>query len=136
MRRASTLTYGYLAALFVLAVILQVFLAGLGIFGAKSFSAHKDFGWILHTTTIVLFLLSIAGPRTRADMGMAFGLFALCTVQVSIVGDSVREDAPGVAALHPVLALFILGLAGWIAWRTLGRSAAGPGPRAPATAGP
>jgi hypothetical membrane protein len=131
MRRNLTLAYGWLAALFVLAVIVQVFLAGLGIFGAKTFNPHKDFGWILHTTTIVIFLLSIAGPRTARDMGLAFGLFVLTTVQVSLVGDSIREDAPGVAALHPVLALFVLGLAALIAWQTLGRPA-----RPVATAGP
>jgi hypothetical membrane protein len=123
MRRNLTLAYGWLAALFVLAVIVQVFLAGLGIFGAKTFSPHKDFGWILHTATIVIFLLSIAGPRTRRDIGMGFGLFVLTTIQVSLVGESIREDAPGVAALHPVLALFVLGLAALIAWQTLGRPA-------------
>jgi hypothetical protein len=136
MRRNLTLAYGVLAALFVLAVVVQVFFAGLGIFGAKSFSTHKDFGWMLHTLTLVIFLLSIAGPRTRTDMGLAFGLVVLTTIQVSLAGKSVREDTPGLAALHPVLALFILGLAGVMAWRVLGPGRAAPAPPASATAAP
>jgi hypothetical protein len=40
---------------------------------------------------------------------MAAGLVVLVTVQIGLVG--ARDDAPGLAALHPVLALFALGLA-------------------------
>jgi len=135
MRRPSTLVYGYLSVLFMLGVVVQVFLAGLGIFGAESFDAHKDFGGILHGVTALILLAAIFGPRTRMDIGLSFGLLVLTTVQLSLVGDSIREDAPGVAALHPVFALFVLGLAGVMAWRVLGRGTAGPAPGPPATAG-
>ena len=40
---------------------------------------------------------------------MAAGLFILVTIQIGLV--SARDDAPGLAALHPVLALFAMGLA-------------------------
>ena len=40
---------------------------------------------------------------------MGFGLLALMTIQIVLVG--ARDDTPGLAALHPVLALFVLGLA-------------------------
>ena len=89
--------------------MVQVFLAGLGIFGAESFSAHEGFGWSLHSAAIVLFILALAGPRTRHTIGMSFGLLALMTVQIMLVGT--RDDTPWVAAFHPVLALFVLGLA-------------------------
>jgi hypothetical protein len=109
MRAGATKAYYALALLIAAGVVVQVFLAGLGIFGAESFSAHKGFGWSLHTAAVVLFLLALLGPRTGRAIGMAFGLVALITVQIMLVG--ARDDTPYLAALHPVLALFVLGLA-------------------------
>ena len=109
MRAGVTTAYHGLALLIGVGGIVQVFLAGLGIFGAKSFSAHEGFGWTLHTAAIVVFLLSLLGPRTRRAIGMGFGLLALMTIQIALVGT--RDDTPGLAALHPVLALFVIGLA-------------------------
>jgi hypothetical protein len=109
MRARITTVYGALAMLWALAVVVQVFLAGLGIFGAASFDAHKSFGFILHAITALLAILAIAGPRTGRDIGMAVGLLVLVTVQIALV--SSRDSAPGLAALHPVLALAAMGLA-------------------------
>jgi hypothetical protein len=109
MRARITTVYGALAMLWALAVVVQVFLAGLGIFGAASFDAHKSFGFILHAILALLVILAIAGPRTGRDIGMAVGLLVLVTIQISLV--SARDDAPGLAALHPVLALAAMGLA-------------------------
>ena len=112
-----TRVYGWLAVLWAGLVIVQVFLAGLGIFGAESFDAHKAFGNALHALTAVILLLAIAGPRTRRDIGMALGLFILVTIQIGLV--SARDDAPGLAALHPVLALVAMGLAAHIGMHVL-----------------
>ena len=109
MRARITTVYGGLAMLWALAVVVQVFLAGLGIFGAASFDAHESFGFILHAITALLAILAIAGPRTGRDIGMAVGLLVLVTVQIALVGS--RDSAPGLAALHPVLALAAMGLA-------------------------
>jgi hypothetical protein len=109
MRERITIVYGWLALVWAGLVVLQVFFAGLGIFGASSFDTHKAFGNVLHGLTALLLLLAIAGPRTGRDIGMAAGLFILVTIQIGLV--SARDDAPGLAALHPVLALFAIGLA-------------------------
>src|SRR3954452_9699780 len=109
MRNGLTIAYHALALLIAVGVVVQVFLAGLGIFGAESFDAHKTFGGILHIISILVFLLAIAGPRTGRTIGMGFALAALLTIQIALVGE--RDDAPGLAALHPVLALAVLGLA-------------------------
>src|SRR4029078_7206741 len=101
--------YCWLALVWAGLVVLQVFFAGLGIFGASSFDTHEAFGNVLHALTALLLLLAIAGPRTGRDIGMAAGLFILVTIQIGLV--SARDDAPGLAALHPVLALFALGVA-------------------------
>jgi uncharacterized protein DUF6220 len=109
MRDRVTTAYGVLALLWAVAVVLQVFFAGLGIFGASSFKTHADFGGILHGFTALLLILAIVGPRTGHDIGMAAALVILVTVQIGLVG--ARDDAPSLAALHPVLALVALGLA-------------------------
>ena len=109
MRARITTVYGALAMLWAVAVVVQVFLAGLGIFGATRFDAHKSFGGILHAITALLVILAIAGPRTGRDIGMAVALLVLVTIQIALVGD--RGSAPGLAALHPVLALAAMGLA-------------------------
>ena len=109
MRDRVTTVYGALAILWAAAVIVQVFFAGLGIFGAESFKTHTDFGNILHGCTALLLILAILGPRTGRDIGMAATLVILVTVQIGLVG--ARDDAPGLAALHPVLAVVALGLA-------------------------
>ena len=57
MRKAFTLAYHWLALLIAVGIVVQVFLAGLGIFGAESFDAHEEFGGILHGLTILVFLL-------------------------------------------------------------------------------
>jgi len=109
MRTGATTAYYGLGLLIALGIVVQVFLAGLGIFGAESFKAHENFGWILHTAAIVLFLLALIGPRTGRTIGLGFGLLALMTIQIFFVG--ARDDTPYVAALHPVFALLVLGLA-------------------------
>ena len=109
MRSGATTGYYALGLVIAAGVVVQVFLAGLGIFGAESFEAHKSFGWIIHTVAIVLFLLALLGPRTRRAIGLSFGLLVLMTIQIAFV--NTREDAPYVAALHPVFALLVLGLA-------------------------
>jgi hypothetical protein len=109
MRDRITTVYGALAILWALLVVVQVFLAGLGIFGATSFDPHKGFGNALHGITAILLILAIVGPRTGRDIGMAAGLVVLVTIQIGLV--EARDSAPGLAALHPVLALAAMGLA-------------------------
>ncbi|MEA2249506.1 MAG: hypothetical protein QOH46_4035 [Solirubrobacteraceae bacterium] len=111
MRRREGLTtiYGWVAMAFAGLVVLQVFFAGLGIFGAEGFDLHRSFGNALQGLTAVLLILAIVGPAARRDIGMAAGLVVLATVQIGIV--AARDSAPGLAALHPVLALALLGLA-------------------------
>ena len=131
MRKGLSTAYSGVAYVVLALGVLQFFLAGLGIFGAESFDAHETVGGILHGLTILVFLLAIAGPRTGRDIGMGFVLAALTTLQISL--PSLRGDAPWLAALHPVLALLVLGLAAHIGRRYIGAGPAG-GSGAPAVA--
>jgi hypothetical protein len=128
MRAGATAAYHWIALLIAVGVVVQVFLAGLGIFGAESFDAHEGFGWTLHTIAILLFLLALIGPRTARAIGIGFGMLALMTVQILLV--QLRDDTPWVAAFHPVLALFVLGLAAHVGMPAISRrrAASAPGP--------
>ena len=127
MRSGATSAYHGLALLIAVLVVVQVFLAGLGLFGAESFDAHVGFGWIIHTAAIVVFLLALLGPRTGRAIGLSFGLLVLMTVQIMLVG--ARDDTPYLAALHPTLALFVLGLAAHIGTPLVSRRRAASVPR-------
>ena len=117
MRRAGEVSYVVLTGLFLAAVITQFFLAGLGVFGAKSFEPHKDFAGAFHLLALLLLLLAIFVRRNRTDIILTVLLFVIVTAQFSL--PEARDDAPGVAALHVVNALFIWMVGYHIAMRAL-----------------
>jgi mercuric ion transport protein len=88
------------AWLFVGCVFLQVFLAGLGVFGRQGFGAHQLFGYLFGWLTLAMLILAIVGRTGRRLIGLsalALVMFALQSVFVLV-----RADLPIVAALHPV----------------------------------
>jgi hypothetical protein len=119
MRAGFSKVYSGLGWLVLALGVVQFFLAGLGIFGATSFDAHENVGFILHAITLLVFLAAIIGPRNGRDIGMGLVLFLIATLQVYL--PETRDDAPEVAAFHPLVALVILGLASHIGSRYLGR---------------
>jgi hypothetical protein len=129
MRKGITTVYAGLAMLIATLVLIQFFLAGLGFFdGSVGFDAHETVGGITHGLTGLLFVLALAGPRTRRDIGMSFALLALCTLQIYL--PELRDDAPVIAAFHPLLALVIGGLAHTIGRRYIGGRGASAAPAA------
>ena len=102
-------TFAALAWIFVGLIVLQVFWAGMGLFGAMSMSLHRDFGYLI---SMVPLLITIAAAVARAGrlIGYAAGLLILAFVQTSL--PLARDAVPGLAALHPVnaLLLFVLGI--------------------------
>jgi hypothetical protein len=130
MRKALCTAYSGLAWLALALGVLQFFLAGLGIFGASSFSAHEGVGYLFHTIAVLVFVLALAGPRTGRDIGMGALFAVLATVQVYL--PELRGDAPEIAAIHPLLALFLLGLAAHLGRRYIGAGGVGGSEAAPA----
>jgi Family of unknown function (DUF6220) len=108
--------YGYAASAwgFVAAVIIQVFLAGMALFGGSpSFGTHVTFGysavWIV---VILLPIFAVVARLPRRDIGLSFVLLGLYIPQC-LLPPIARAGGPGlIAALHPVnaLLLFALGL--------------------------
>jgi hypothetical protein len=93
--------------LFMLGLLVQFYLAGRGVFGASSYSAHKDLGDALHPVTLIILVLTLvaATTRNRVDIGLSVLLLVLFEVQFALAD----FDHPNVGAFHPVNALLLLG---------------------------
>ena len=93
--------------------MLQFFLAGLGVFGAASFSPHATLGTLLGITSLILLILAVLsvlmGTLSRRGVTLAALLFALMVLQWLLV--EVFLTVPALVALHPVNGLLIVTVA-------------------------
>jgi glucan phosphoethanolaminetransferase (alkaline phosphatase superfamily) len=104
--------------LFVACCIVQVFLAGLGVFDTPTqFEVHRNFGYTFGLLVFVILVAAILGGLGRRQIALAALLVVLFIMQSVFV--AFRESAPAIAALHPVNGFLITGVAivsGWMAW--------------------
>src|SRR4051794_32584087 len=86
---ATTAVFG-LCVLWSLAVLVQIFLAGIGIgeLGGKSIDPHKTLGGILHAGTAIILIAALISPSRRRDGPLALGLLVLVTVQITLIDAS------------------------------------------------
>ena len=95
------------AGLFVACGIVQVFLAGLGVFSdPASFVTHREFGYLLGWFTLAILVLALVGRERRLVVGLSVLLLVQFTLQSVFV--ALRTDMPTIAALHPVNGFLIL----------------------------
>lgn len=135
VRRGAWVGLRYVTTLFFVGVIVQFFLVGIGLFGMKdgatidnahSLNAHRDFGWILTEVGggLMLILVLLAWPTPRRLIGLWILLVVLAfPVQPSLASGGVHHKYIGM--LHPVNALLLLGLSGYLtryAWATRKRT--------------
>ena len=90
---------------FVVAVVVQVYLAGIGAFRGD-YAAHATFGHILELTAVVLLILLVVVRASRTQIGLAVALLALVVAQNIFI--NVRATNPELAAFHAVNAVLIL----------------------------
>jgi len=109
--------FAVIAWIFVAAIVVQVFLAGVGLFvpGIDTFAAHRGFGWMLHLGPIIVILAAWAAHPGRTTMWLCGALLLLVGIQPFLPG--LRGDLPYAAALHPVNAVAISVIALVIAQR-------------------
>jgi len=110
MRRIFAYVLLGFAWLFLAAVVAQVYLAGLMLFGRDGGKElHVGVGYMLGTA-VVLFValpgLARAGRRT-VILGIVLALITFFQPNLTFA----RDDSPFIAALHPVNALLIFTLA-------------------------
>jgi hypothetical protein len=98
------------AWLFVVGVLVQAFLAGSALTelgGSGDFSAHTSFGYsVMGILAIAVMATALVGRLPRRQVGLSVLLFVLYFIQTSL--PEARGSAPGIAALHPVNAMFLL----------------------------
>jgi hypothetical protein len=129
VRRGAAWIYRILVMFFTVAVVIEIFLAGLAIFRAMpgedesvshetiedKFDAHAGLGWGLAVTALLLLIaILVAWPGPRS-IGATFVLAVLTIVQMVLAGAG--EDAPVAGAFHVINALLILGLSLFLTFR-------------------
>jgi hypothetical protein len=107
------------AWLFVAGVLVQGYLAGQALTqlgGNGDFEAHRSIGFtIMGILALVVLLAALVGRLPRTHVGLSVLLLILYVVQTSLPG--MAGSSPAVAALHPVNAMVLLGLAVAIGFR-------------------
>ena len=113
------------AALFVAMIVIQVFLAGAALSslgGSGDFGTHVEFGYTwVGIAALLVVVTALVARRPRRDVGITVGILLLYIIHTIL--PSARASLPVVAALHPVNALLLFGLAAWYArraWRMAG----------------
>jgi hypothetical protein len=129
LRRGAFLGYQWLLLVFLLAGVVQIFLAGLGVFrledqglaaaGDSAFAPHRTLGFtIAGIALLILVLALIARPGVRAIIGSAVLVVLTSLVQSLLAG--LGEDHAVYGALHALDGLLILATAGYLfywSWR-------------------
>ena len=106
MTQARVIYFG-LAVLYLLAVIVQFVLAGLGAFGATDYDAHTAVGLMLGIGSLLLLVVALVGRLPRTVVLLTVLLVGLNVLQLVLANIDVEE----IAALHPVNAVVIVFLA-------------------------
>ena len=109
MVSAARYVYLGLAVAFVVGLLVQVFYAGMGVFGASGFEVHIGLGWLLHLVPVLILIAAAVGRAGRRRITWSAALAA--TVFVVPILALMRADAPALAALHPVGAVISFWLA-------------------------
>jgi hypothetical protein len=110
VRSRARLALPVVLAAFVACAVVQVFLAGLGVFSdPRSFITHRDFGYAFGWLTLVALIVALVAGSPRRITGPVALLLLLFALQSVFV--AVRADLPAVAALHPLNGFLLLGTA-------------------------
>jgi hypothetical protein len=118
MRRFFRYALLVIAGVFLAAIVVQVFFAGLMLFGQQGGTAlHVNTGYILGTAGalfVVVPALARAG-RTAIVLGIVLAVVTFFQGSLALA----RDTSPFIAALHPVNALLIFTLALLLSRRAL-----------------
>lgn len=99
--RICRVIYSILALVLFICIVVQVYLAGMALFGnPEAWKWHRTFVHLFEYISIVLCILGIVGKLSRRMVWGSLGLFLLFNIQY--------YTAHGIAgSLHPVLALVL-----------------------------
>ena len=118
-RRVPLVIYATLAVVFLLGVVVQVFLAGAGIFASVSWlSSHGILGQILPVIPLLMVILGLVGKLPCTINWLTVLLLVLVYIQPWFIYLSRSAGIPLLGALHPVNALAIFALSLYLLYRT------------------
>jgi len=119
-RRAARIGYRWLLLVFLLAVAVQIFLAGLGVFsfsngdrtgGDHAFSAHQGLGWAIAGASILILALALVARPGRLALWLAVALVVQTCLLQSLL-DGLAGDTAVFGGLHALDGLLIAASAG------------------------
>jgi hypothetical protein len=113
MSQARVVFYG-LAVIYLLGVVVQFFLAGLGVFGSTTFDAHRGLGYVLGAIAVALLALAVGAKMPRSLTALSVVLVALNVAQIILI----QVDVGEIEALHVVNALAIAFVANMLVQRS------------------
>ena len=113
MSQGRVAFYG-VALVYMLGVVIQFFLAGLAVFGVRSYDAHRGLGFVLGVISLVLLALAIGAKMPRSVTALSTVLVALNAFQIVLIQIDIAE----VNALHLVNALAIAFVANMLVQRS------------------
>jgi hypothetical protein len=129
-RTAGRITFIATSWLLVAGLVVQIFLAGLGVFDSpERFEVHSTFGFTLQVLPLIMLLSGLAGGLGRRLVGLAGLTFGLFFLQSLFIG--LRGQAPMIAALHPLNGFLILFVSIAVARGSLTRGRPGTPAREP-----
>jgi mercuric ion transport protein len=105
------------AVLYLAGVVVQVYLAGLGLFSGAGFEGHIDLGYTLSLAPVIPLLL--AWPARAGQRTMLLCAALLVAAFVQSILPLLRDAVPWIAALHPLNAIVVFGLSGITARRAV-----------------
>ena len=121
-RRIAWQIYRVVIALIAIACVVQIFLAGRGVFGIhgsaslddqSSLNAHRDLGEIIGIGAIVVLILAVI----MWDKRLILWTFILALLAEIVQHATALPKHPWVSGLHPVSGVAILGISASLAHR-------------------
>ena len=123
VRRVTRSILRYLYPLYVLLIVLQVYFAGEGIFGARDTDSpiedanqlelHRGFGFfIAQPGALILLILALLAWFQPTRLRVLSIVFPILLIVQSILPEASRW----ISALHPVNAFILLGMAVYLSW--------------------
>jgi hypothetical protein len=120
VRRVARTAYRWLLLVFLLAVAVQIFLAGLGVFsfgngdragGDHAFGAHQGLGFAIAGASILLLVLAIAARPGKLALWLA-GALVVQTCLLQSLLDGLAGGTAAFGGLHALDGLLIAASAG------------------------
>lgn len=119
-RKVSNVGSGYLALLFSGLGMVQIFLAGVGVFG-RDFDMHRVLGHILSTLALIIIVLAVVARQSRKAIALAAVLVVLAVFANNALAN-LGWDNKWIGGLHALSGIISVIFAGRLGRLVLGKT--------------